>query len=92
MDAILSLIRDPAVEPRSPARTAARTSRTNSHSISMEAARALPRTQKRDILLMAAVYDNDRDLAAKVRFDQLSSKLRVHQRRPLSPRCSWASP
>ncbi len=56
----------------------------------MECFQALPRTQKRDILLMAAVYDNDRDLAAKVRFDQLRSKLAVRQLRSAQSSLSWA--
>jgi len=73
MDAILSLI---VTRLSTAIRNNGKDLKDDSHSISMEALQGLSRTQKRDILLLAAVYDNDRDLAAKVRFDQLRSKLR----------------
>ena len=73
MDAILSLI---LTRLSNSIRNGGKDLKDDSHSIPMDALQALPRTQKRDILLMASIYDNDRDLAAKVRFDQLRSKLR----------------
>lgn len=73
MDAILALI---LTRLSNAIRNGGKDLKDESHSISLEALQKLPRTQKRDILLMAAIYDNDRDLAAKVRFDQLRSKMR----------------
>ena len=47
-----------------------------SHNIEMQQLHTLPRLQKRDILLLAAFYDDNRELSARQRFGQLRRKLR----------------
>jgi hypothetical protein len=73
MDAILSLI---LTRLTNAIRNDGKDIKDESHSISIEALQQMPRPQKRDLLLMAAVYDNDRDLAAIPRFDKLKSKVK----------------
>ncbi|RLS56818.1 MAG: hypothetical protein DWH91_05770 [Planctomycetota bacterium] len=50
--------------------------RDSSARVTPESLDQLTRPQKRDLLLLAAIYDHNRDLAARTRWKQLQSKLR----------------
>ncbi len=57
-------------------RSDGRDAKDETHNIAMDKVHALPRVQKRDILLLAAFYDDNRDLAPRQRWSGLRWKLR----------------
>lgn len=73
MDALLTLA---VTRLADTIRNDGRDTHDESHNLDMGQVHALPRLQKRDILLLAAFYDDNRDLSTRQRFRQLRRKLR----------------
>ena len=73
MDAILTLA---VTRLANTLRNDGRDPKDDSHNIDMARVQSLSREQKRDILLLAAFYDDNRDLGARQRWQKLRWKLR----------------
>ncbi|REJ84065.1 MAG: hypothetical protein DWQ29_12100 [Planctomycetota bacterium] len=73
MDAILTLA---VTRLANAIRNDGRDPKDETQNIDMEKLHALPREQRRDILLLAAFYDDNRDLAPRQRWQKLRWKLR----------------
>jgi hypothetical protein len=73
MDAILTLA---VTRLANTLRNDGRDAKDDSHNIDMARVQSLSREQKRDILLLAAFYDDNRDFGARQRWQRLRWKLR----------------
>src|SRR5690606_14834972 len=73
MDAILTLA---TTRLSNTLRNDGKDSKDDSHNIDMGKVAAFSRVQKRDVLLLAAFYDDNRDLGARQRWRKLQWKLR----------------